>query len=165
MIEGENSESGTVQKSYVGIKGWFLLFCISTGSSALVYSASSYKYFAMVKDYNSFGKAWVVLFVAITNLVTGFSLAFGFILVVKRKKLGKVILFYSLIAAAVIAAISWMLLYQTFSALVVEKLVSEADSKSAAAGLIGEFGRTIFYALIWASYLNSSKRVKDTLVN
>lgn len=64
-------------------------------------------------------------------------------MVVKRKKLGKVILF-SLITAAVIAAISLAFLHQTFSALVVKELISEADSQSEAAGFVGEFGRTIF---------------------
>jgi hypothetical protein len=48
---------------------------------------------------------------------------------------------------------------------VVQELISEADSQSATVELVGEFGRTIFYAIIWASYLNSSKRVKETLVN
>jgi multisubunit Na+/H+ antiporter MnhC subunit len=161
-IEGSNP---TEPEDLNGIRGWLWYFTAGLAISVPIYLYNSYDYFKMIKDYNSFGKAWVVTFIAVSGLLTAIAFAYSFYLIIKRRQLAKSLLFYSLMASAVFAVLSIIFLDQTYSELVSQKLISVEDKQSAVSSYPNEFGRPILYSIVWAIYFKRSKRVRATLIN
>lgn len=148
-----------------GIRGWLWYFMAGLLISVPIYLYNSVTYFQMVKDYSTFGRAWVVTFIAVTSLATALAFAYSFYLILKRKKTGATILFYSLIASALFAFLSITFLDQTYSELVTKELLTAAEKQDAVNTFPSEFGRPIIYSIVWAIYFKRSKRVRATLVN
>jgi hypothetical protein len=119
----------------------------------------------MIKDYSTFGKAWVVIFIAVSELITGIAFAYSFYLIIKHKRLGRNLLIYTLITSAIFAILAIAFLDQTYSELVTRELITVADKQDAVSTYPNEFGRPILYSIIWAIYFKRSKRVKATLIN
>lgn len=165
MTEGNETTNSGASKDLNGIRGWLWYLTAGLVITVPIYLYSSLNYFKMVKDYGTFGRAWVVIFIAITSLLTAVAFAYSSFLIIRHKKLGRMVLFYSLIAAGVFAYISISLLDQTYSELVAKELITAADKQAVASTWPSEFGRSILSSVIWAIYSKRSKRVKETLIN
>ena len=152
-------------KDLNGIRGWLWYFTAGLAISVLIYIYNSYDYFKMIKDYSTFGKAWVVIFIAVSELITGIAFAYSFYLIIKHKRLGRNLLIYTLITSAIFAILAIAFLDQTYSELVTKELITVADKQDAVSTYPNEFGRPILYSIIWAIYFKRSKRVKATLIN
>ena len=165
MSEEIENVSSSDKNDLVGIRGWLWYFCAGLVISVPIYLYNAFTYFKMVSDYSSFNKGWVVTSIAISEVIIAGAFSYSFFLIIKRKKIGREVLFFSLIGSAVFAVVAIALLDQTYSGLVSQKLITAADKQSAVDTYPNEFGRPILYSVIWAAYFRRSKRVKATLTN
>jgi len=165
MSEEIENVSPDSKDDLVGIRGWLWYFCAGLVISVPIYLYNAYTYFNMVSDYSSFNRGWVVISIAVSDVAIAAAFGYSFFLIIKRKKLGRDVLFFSLIASALFAVLSIALLDQTYSGLVSQKLITAADKQSAVDTYPNEFGRPILYSIVWAVYFRRSNRVKATLTN